>query len=225
MFDGTKWNEAGVPSPRGNNVGDMFLDSRGITYIGGKKTDDGLSYIFESTDGLNWTPVQQFVDANGGGYIWNFTEDKYGNVWAGEYTSHAASTGAHLWRRSPSGVWTNVVNWNKSDGFLDDHIHNVYYDPFRDALYVAIGDQDRGILKLPSDKINSNSLSASDFQVIVPTAPNGHGTEVTAITSDASYIYAAMDTHAARPETRSLVRITDNNVDTPTMEYVKYPFS
>jgi len=220
MFDGTKWNEAGVPSPRGNNVGDMFLDSRGITYIGGKKTDDGLSYIFESTDGLNWTPVQQFVDANGGGYIWNFTEDKYGNVWAGEYTSHAASTGAHLWRRSPSGVWTNVVNWNKSDGFLDDHIHNVYYDPFRDALYVAIGDQDRGILKLPSDKINSNSLSASDFQVIVPTAPNGHGTEVTAITSDASYIYAAMDTHAARPETRSLVRITDNNVDTPTMEYV-----
>ncbi len=219
MFDGTKWTDVGTPSPRGDNVGNMFLDSRGIIYVGGKKTDDGLLYIFESTDGLNWTPVQQFVDASGSGYIWNFTEDKYGNVWAGEYISAANSTGAHLWRRKPDGTWMNVANWLKSVTG-DVHIHNTYYDPYRDALYLAIGDSDRGILKLSSDKVNADTLSISDFSVIKPAGGDDDRIEFTAITSDASYIYAAMDTHTATTNTRSLVRIVDNNVDTPMMEYI-----
>jgi len=147
MFDGTKWNSASdrTKFPRSDYMGNMFLDSRGIVYAGGIRADytgsnTPYSYIFESTNGLNFTPVQAFVDATGGGKIWNFTEDKYGNVWAGEYTTHTATTGGHLWRRRPDGTWTNVANWAPPE----DHIHNVYYDPYRDALYVAIGDKTMG---------------------------------------------------------------------------------
>ncbi|MHB8652138.1 MAG: choice-of-anchor Q domain-containing protein [Minisyncoccota bacterium] len=215
MFDGTKWTDAGNPNPRGDNAGDMFLDSRGIIYVGGKNTADNLSYIFESTDGLNFTPVQQFVDAGGSGYVWNFTEDKYGNVWAGEYTDHLATTGAHLWRRRPNGVWTNVANWP-----AETHIHQVYYDPFRDSLYVAVGDLDHGILKLPSNKINADGISASDFSFILPNDGQGNGVEVTAMTSDANYIYAAEDLHTSvTNKSRALIRITDNGT-TQSLEYV-----
>ncbi|MGA2585542.1 MAG: choice-of-anchor Q domain-containing protein [Candidatus Aminicenantales bacterium] len=211
MFDGTKWNDVGTPSPS-RTVGDMFLDSRGIVYIGGVKTDDSKSYIFESTDGLNFTPVQQFIDASGNGYIWNFTEDKYGNVWAGEYTS--SSTGAYLWRRRPNGTWTNVASWPS-----ERHIHQVYYDPYRDSLYVAIGDNDHGILKLPSNKINADDISAIYFSFILPTDPNGKGVEVTAMTSDSSYIYVGLDMHSPNINARSIARINDNGT-TQSMEYV-----
>ncbi len=225
MFDGTRWHSTTDPTkfPRSDYMGNMFLDSRGIVYVGGVRADYNrsntpYSFIFESTDGLNFTPVQQFVDVTGGGKIWNFTEDKYGNVWAGEYTSHSNTTGAHLWRRRPNGTWTNVANWAPPE----DHIHNVYYDPYRDALYVAIGDQDRGILKLPSDKINADGISASDFVFILPTFSDGTPVEVTAMTSDARYLYVGMDMHSPRgTKTRAIARITDNNT-TQTIEVV-YP--
>ena len=227
MFDGTKWNSASdrTKFPRSDYMGNMFLDSRGIVYAGGIRADytgsnTPYSYIFESTNGLNFTPVQAFVDATGGGKIWNFTEDKYGNVWAGEYTTHTATTGGHLWRRRPDGTWTNVANWAPPE----DHIHNVYYDPYRDALYVAIGDQDHGILKLPSNKINADGISAADFSFILPTFPDGTPVEVTAMTSDASYIYVGLDMHSPYgPKTRAIARITDNNI-TQTINVV-YPLA
>lgn len=226
MFDGTKWNTNTNTStfPRSDFSGNMFLDSRGITYVGGVRADyDGVtpySYIFESSDGLNYVPVQQFVDVNGHGIIWNFTEDKYGNVWAGEFTGKTSTTGAHLWRRRPDGTWTNVANW----ALPEWHIHHVYYDPYRDALYVAIGDNDHGILKLSSDKINADGISASDFSFILPRFPDGSYVEVTAITSDSSYLYVGMDMHTSfGTKTRAIARITDNNV-TQTIEAV-YPLA
>lgn len=225
LFEGDKWsvNTEQSTFPRSDYIGNMFLDSRGIVYVGGVRADyNGLntpySYIFESSDGLNFSPVQPFIDINGGGFIWNFTEDKYGNVWAGENTSHTTATGAHLWRRRPNGVWTNVANWPNPE----NHIHDVYYDPYRDALYVAIGDLDHGLLKLPANKINSDGISASDFSFITPSFPDGTPLEVSAITSDADYLYVGMDIHRdAGTKTRALVRITDDNI-TQTLDVV-YP--
>ncbi|OOP57590.1 MAG: hypothetical protein AYP45_02795 [Candidatus Brocadia carolinensis] len=226
MFDGNKWHTVTdkMTFPRADLSMNMFLDSRGIIYVGGVRADytgsnTPYSFIFESTDGLNFTPVQQFIDATGVGKIWNFTEDKYGNVWAGEYTTHSKTTGGHLWRRRPNGIWTNVANWAPPE----DHIHQVYYCPFRDALYVAIGDRDHGILKLPSDKINADGISASDFNFILPIDPNGKGVEVTAITSDSLYIYVGMDMHAPNTNARSIARITDSGIS-QSMEYV-YPLA
>ncbi len=225
MFDGTSWQSTATPTtfPRSDYAGNMFLDSRGIIYIGGIRADyDGsntpYSYIFESVDGLHYSPVQPFVDFSGRGIIWNFTEDKYGNVWAGEYTTHSATTGAHLWRRRPNGTWTNVANWATPE----DHIHYTYYDPYRDALYVAIGDMDHGILKLPSEKINAEKISSSDFIFILPTFEDGTPVEVTALTSDASYLYVGMDMHSPYGTmTRAISRIVDDGV-TQTIEAV-YP--
>ncbi len=227
MFDGTRWNSATdrTKFPSSPHMGNLFLDSRGIVYAGGVRADcygasTSYSYIYESRDGLNFTPVQQFVDWTGGGTIWNFTEDKYGNVWAGEYTGHSTTSGAHLWRRRPAGTWTNVANWAAPE----DHIHNVYYDPYRDALYVAIGDEDHGILKLSSNKINADGISAGDFSFILPKFPDGTPVEVTAMTSDANYLYVGMDMHIPYGSmTRAISRITDNNI-TQTINVV-YPLA
>ena len=226
MFDGTSWHTTtdATTFPRSDYMGNMFLDSRGIVYAGGVRADYNgtntpYSYIFESTDGQNFAPVQQFVDAAGRGIVWNFTEDKYGNVWAGEYTVHTATTGAHLWRRRPDGTWTNVANWAPPE----DHIHYVHYDPYRDALYVAIGDRDHGILKLPADKINADGISAADFSFIPPSFADGTPVEVTAMTSVANYLYVGLDMHSPYGDkTRAIARVTDSG-DAQTIEAVYDP--
>jgi hypothetical protein len=91
-------------------------------------------------------------------------------------------------------------------------------------LYVAIGDQDHGILKLPANKINAEGISASDFSFILPTFADGTPVEVTAMTSDANYLYVGMDMHAPYgPKSRAIARITDDN-NTQTIEVV-YPLA
>ena len=221
-FDGEKWENTTDTYPD-SQYRCMFIDSRGIIYVGGQRKSDGKAFIYESPDGLNFAAVQEITQARTYDAIWNFTEDCYGNVWAAEYITDFGPTDAHLWRRKPDGTWGKVMTWDGNNGTADErHVHWVYYCPYRDALYIAIGDLDHGILKLNGTRLNQDTYSAEDFKYIVPTDDNGYGVCVTAITSDAEYVYVAMDMH--QPHTgadRAIARIRDDGV-TQTIEYV-YP--
>jgi hypothetical protein len=218
-FSNGQWQTyTGNQSLFGVSSGNMFVDSHGNLYASAHLAGPPYtSYIMESlvgsgpNYGLVWTEGAPFVHNDVTSMIWQFTEDEYGNLWAGEYANNAVLDGATLWRKQPGGSWTVVYTFTSTGRTGTRHVHYVYYDKWRRALYINIGDSEgagntaAGIRRLDVSKLNQYNFTATDFTYLMQTDTCGNVTDgtctsgnfilPTAMVADSQYLYVGLDSH------------------------------
>jgi len=210
-----------------------FKGSDGVYYSSHYDTTAKRGWIVECSNGYSFAKIQEYYNStfekDVGESIsvvsWNFTEDKNGNIWTGEYGlgTPLELSSAVLWRKR-NGTWENVIVFDGANGTIKErHVHWVYYCPHQDKLYVALGDNDNGILYLPGSKLDQEVITSSDFVRFRPyntSWPLATGKMcVVPITSDANYRYASLDIHVDGANNRAILRWADDDANISEVVY------
>lgn len=154
----------------------LYVDSRSNFYT---SFNDGI--IWRSTDyGATWANVHTFT--NTPGYCSGFAEDKNGNLIVGNYFTGGTQPGAELVRSVDGGAtWSSIEgNLVGGSGAFNRHIHNCFYDRYRDAVIVAGGDG--------GESVQVSFDFGDTFAVLTNTE------QVTGMESDGRYFYYSADT-------------------------------
>ncbi len=157
--DAQTWRQIYPPDPFGEplhgTVFGIFVDSQGIIYASPwTSADQALNenihgLVIESRDGgATWSTAITLGGATG--VAWRFAEDRFGNVFVGEYCAVIKDENAPL---TPGNVWRRQNHGNGGEAFevvyanprinpdtMLNHTHFVGVDPYTDEVYAAIGD-------------------------------------------------------------------------------------
>jgi hypothetical protein len=161
--DGETWTQIStlVGTPRQDAP--FFVDGQGNFFLYIYPNDT----VIRSTDlGVSWSTVFDFPKQ---GYpigttskSMGFAEDNQGNLYLGVY---GASNSSDIWRSIDHGV-----SWNLLQGFNARHIHSVQFNPYNNALYTSVGDDDTipnmGNYKSIDYGKTWNKLSLGDYKTV-----------------------------------------------------------
>ncbi|MDD2807206.1 MAG: hypothetical protein PHW95_01645, partial [Patescibacteria group bacterium] len=170
-----------------SSINSLFITSQG-TLLASWPTG-----VWYSTDnGDHW--VKSLTYSQTDGRSMSYTEDDQGNLYTGQY-SLVATGAAQLYKSADGGVtWSNISPTAFSTA---RHIHYVYWDQYRNKLFVAIGDAGQNNVFVSDDHGATFSVWGSAEQTV-------------AIVSDQQYIYGVRDTAGSR----FIWRATDDGIQT-----------
>ncbi|MFA6422237.1 MAG: right-handed parallel beta-helix repeat-containing protein [Candidatus Buchananbacteria bacterium] len=182
-----------------NNTGDIFrYENSVLSQVGdGGATSSAQSLFISSAgtvfaswaggiwrsidNGDNWTKTLTFEQTDG--RTISFAEDNQGNIYVGQYSLLVSSGAAKLYKSIDDGAtWPDITP--ESFGAAR-HVHYVYWCPYRNKLFVALGDLGSNVVYSSDDHGATFSLWGSAEQSV-------------AIVSDANYVYGVRDTGGDR---------------------------
>lgn len=186
VYSAGAWTIASAAIDAGSGIfNTLFADSRGYLFASwAANSGSGGQKLYRSIDGgVNWTTVLSSSDmTDADDYAHSMTEDNLGYLYCTSYNTVDTPQGLKaLFKSTDSGAtWTNIYANISAVNNYPRHMHCVYWDKYRSALWVSGGDGSPYAICVSTDHGATFTAWSNSFQA-------------TALLADADYFYFCAD--------------------------------
>jgi len=185
VYSAGVWTIASSAIDAGSGIfNTLFADSRGYLFASwASNGGSGGQKLYRSIDGgVNWTTVLSSSDmTDADDYAHSMTEDNLGYLYCTSYNTVDTPATKALFKSIDGGAtWSNIYSAISAVNNYPRHMHCVYWDRHRNALWVSGGDGAPYAVCVSTDRGVTFTAWSNSFQA-------------TALLADADYVYYCAD--------------------------------